>query len=91
MIATLEFLGMKKLIEVSTDATTYEVLLPYNLAPTTTTSIEQRLLRTEEPYVRLIFIQEHNCRYGLQNEPKYNFIFDNIKLENPALGTGKEE
>ena len=41
MIATLEFLGMKKLIEVSTDATTYEVLLPYNLAPTTTTSIEQ--------------------------------------------------
>jgi hypothetical protein len=64
MIAALEFLGMRKLIEVQASITKYKVALP----------------AMQGQYVTLVFTPEANTLYGLKGQPKLIFLFNHVEV-----------
>jgi hypothetical protein len=66
MIALLEFLGMRKLIEVPADTINYRVALPMNIDDV-------------DRYATLVFVAENNPRYGVPHEVEVHFTFDHIE------------
>lgn len=67
-MATLEFLGMRKLIEVPVSAMNYKVLLPTNIDGV-------------DRYIVLVFTAENNPLYGMPHETELCFTFDHVEEE----------
>lgn len=81
MRVRLEFLGMRKSINVSSHARSYKVALPIGTAPAAIMPAEQKPITTEDKYISLVFTPEENCHYGLANKPKRVFVFDHVEIE----------
>ena len=81
MRARLEFLRMRKYIDVPLDASSYKVVLPIGIAPAAIMSVEQEPISAEGKSISLIFTPAKNCLYGLADEPEQVFVFDHVEME----------
>lgn len=78
MIAALEFLGMRKLINVPQGAENYEVLVPLGFSHAVVMPDGEEPLATQNQCVSLVFTSSANFRRGLPGEPERVFLFDHV-------------